>query len=101
MYSRKPDLLVVEPEELTTEYKRTSSLPKLMTDLMKLALFNSSSECFSESEDEGILEIQLQIEELITELKRTAQPTQVVTDLMKLTLLLSLKVSVNQKTESS
>ena len=97
----KPDLLVVEPEELTTEYKRTSSLPKLMTDLMKLALFNSSSECFSESEDEGILEIQLQIEELITELKRTAQPTQVVTDLMKLTLLLSLKVSVNQKTESS
>ena len=40
-------------------------------------MFYRSFECFSESEDEGILEIQLQIEELITELKRTAQPTQV------------------------
>ena len=72
----KPDLLVIEHEELINEPKRTAQPTQVgnrHTEIDTVINFESSNE----SENGGILDIRSEIEELITEPKRTAQPTQV------------------------
>ena len=82
---------------LITEPKRTAQPNNRHSETDTVISF----ECSNESEDDGILKIQLQIEELISKPKRTTQPTHVGNRHGETDTVIILECSsVSQKTEA-